>query len=171
MLESMYDRDLVAPMWQELEEIGVRSLETPEAVDEAMKDTEGTTLILVNSVCGCAAGSARPGVALALQNEVIPDRLYTVFAGVDRAATERAREHMGDVPPSSPSVAIFKDGELAFMLPRRSIEGHSESEVAEMLAEAFDTHCARRGPSVPRERMLKAFATSSARCSSELKAR
>ncbi len=171
MLESMYDRDLVAPMWRELEEIGVRSLATPEAVDEAMKQTDGTTLILVNSVCGCAAGSARPGLALALQNDIIPDRLYTVFAGVDRPATDRAREHMGDVPPSSPSVALFKDGELAFMMPRRFIEGRTEAEVAEMLIEAFNTHCTRRGPSVPRERMLEAFASSSARCSSELKAR
>ena len=171
MLESMYDRDLIAPMWRELEEIGVRPLETPEAIDEAMKQTEGTMLILVNSVCGCAAGSARPGVALALQNDLIPDRLYTVFAGVDRAATERARFHMGDVPPSSPSVALFKDGELAFMIPRRFIEGRTEGEVAEMLIEAFDTHCTRKGPSVPREKMLQAFATSSARCSSELKAR
>lgn len=171
MLESMYDRDLVAPMWRELEEIGVRSLETPEAVDEAMKQNEGTTLILVNSVCGCAAGSARPGVALALQNDLIPDRLFTVFAGVDRPATERAREYMGDVPPSSPSVALFKNGELAFMMPRRSIEGRTESEVAEALIEAFNQHCTRTGPSVPRAQMLKAFATSSARCSSELKAR
>lgn len=171
MLESMYDRNLVAPMWRELEQIGVQPLQTPEAVDAAMKNTQGTVLVLVNSVCGCAAGSARPGVAVALQNERIPDRLYTVFAGVDRAATDRAREYMADVPPSSPSVALFKDGELAFVLPRRNIEGRSQEEVAEMLIEAFDQYCTRTGPSVSREEMLKAFGAYDPKCSSELRSK
>jgi len=168
-MESMYDRRLVAPMWQELQEIGVQPLTTPEAVEAAMEETAGTTLVLVNSVCGCAAGSARPGLALALQNERIPDRLYTVFAGVDRAATERARTFMPGVPRSSPSVALFRDGKLVFVLPRRAIEGKTESEVAQLLIPAFNEHCTRKGPSVPREQMLAVYRQYEPPCSSELR--
>lgn len=170
-MESMYDRTLVRPMWEELAQIGVAPLTTHEAVDAVMAETKGTALIMVNSVCGCAAGSARPGLALALQHEHIPDRLYTVFAGVDRDATERARAYMADVPPSSPSVALFKDGKLVFVLPRRAIEGQTETEVAELLIPVFDEHCERKGPSVAREKMLEVFGSYDPPCSSELRLR
>jgi putative YphP/YqiW family bacilliredoxin len=112
---------------------------------------EGSTLVIVNSVCGCAAGSARPGVTRALQHGVIPDHLTTVFAGVDREATERARQFMEGIPPSSPSIALFKDGKLVHMLERRHIEMMNEQMVAENLAQAFDEHCSRTGPSVSKE--------------------
>jgi putative YphP/YqiW family bacilliredoxin len=169
-MESIYNRDMVKPMWLELKKVGVEPLTTPEEVDRVLAEKTGTTLVVVNSVCGCAAGTARPGVALALQNTKIPDRLYTVFAGVDRAAVERARFHMGDVPPSSPSVALFKDGELAFMMPRQFIEGRSEQEVAGMLAEAFDKYCTGEGPSVSREQMFAAFgAVDPEKCGSDYK--
>jgi putative YphP/YqiW family bacilliredoxin len=144
-------------MWKELEEIGVRPLTTAQAVDKAMADKAGTVMILVNSVCGCAAGHARPGVAVALQNSIIPDRLYTVFAGVDNEATKRAREYMTDMPPSSPSVALFKDGNLVYMLHRRQIERLDIDNVARALVEAFEQHCAAKGPSVPLDTMVKAF--------------
>jgi putative YphP/YqiW family bacilliredoxin len=137
-------------MWEELAHCGVDPLTTSEAVDTALK-AKGTTLVMVNSVCGCAAGSARPGVTRALQHHVIPDHLKTVFAGVDRDATERAREYMVGVPPSSPSVALFKDGELVFMLERRHIERLNDDLVAKTLIEAFEKHCSRQGPSVPKE--------------------
>lgn len=168
-MDSLYDREMAAPMARELEDVGVKPLTTAEEVEKALGEKTGTTLVVVNSICGCAAGSARPGVALALQNTKIPDRMYTVFAGVDREATERAREHMKDVPPSSPSVALFKDGELTFMMPRQYIEGRSEQEVASALNEAFDKVCSAEGPSVSRERMLAAFGAQDQRCGSELR--
>lgn len=146
----LYDPDAVRPMWEELAECGVSPLHAPEEVDELVA-RPGTALIVVNSVCGCAAGSARPGVTLALQHGRIPDHLGTVFAGVDRDATDRARGHMTDVPPSSPSVALFSDGRLAHMLERRHIERMAPEQVAAALTAAFDEHCARSGPSVPRE--------------------
>jgi putative YphP/YqiW family bacilliredoxin len=137
-------------MWEELAQCGVDPVTTSEAVDAALQES-GTTLVVVNSVCGCAAGSARPGVTRALQHTTIPDHLKTVFAGVDRDATERARQHMADVPPSSPCIALFKDGELVHVLERRHIEMMNEEMVAQNLVEAFDEHCARQGPSVPKE--------------------
>lgn len=146
----LYDPEAVRPMWEELAECGVSPLHAPEEVDELVA-RPGTALIVVNSVCGCAAGSARPGVTLALQHGRIPDHLGTVFAGVDRDATDRARAHMTDVPPSSPSVALFSDGRLAHMLERRHIERMAPAQVAAALAAAFDEHCSRSGPSVPRE--------------------
>ena len=149
-MQPLYDPEAVKPMWEELAKCGVDPVKTAEEVDEALK-APGTTLVIVNSVCGCAAGSARPGVTRALQNAKIPDQLKTVFAGVDREATERARAHMQGVPPSSPAVALFKDGELVHMLERRHIEQMNEEMVARNLAEAFDAHCARQGPSVPKE--------------------
>ena len=145
----MYDRDAVQPLWQELEAVGVEPLITMDAVDFVMQQHHGTTLIFVNSVCGCAAGSARPGVALALQNRTIPDRLHTVFAGVDMQATERVREYLKDVTPSSPSAVLIKDGKLAFALHRSEIEGRTPEEVAAPLKKAFEEHCSRQGPSVP----------------------
>jgi putative YphP/YqiW family bacilliredoxin len=156
-LNSLYDRDAVQPLWQELEVVGVEPLVTMDAVDFVMQQDHGTTLIVVNSVCGCAAGSARPGVALALQNKVIPDRLHTVFAGVDMEATERVREYLKDVPPSSPCAALLKDGELIFMLHRSDIEGRSPEEVAAPLKAAFDKHCTRQGPSVPADAYWRTF--------------
>ena len=138
----------------ELAQCGVEPVQTRENVDEALK-RPGTTLVVVNSVCGCAAGSARPGVTRALQHSTIPDHLTTVFAGVDRETTERAREHMVGVAPSSPSVALFKDGELVHMLERRHIEMMNDEMVAQNLTEAFDKYCSRQGPSVLREEYEK----------------
>ncbi len=149
-MEPLYDPEAVRPMWEELAQCGVTPLRTPSEVDDAIRST-GTTLVVVNSICGCAAGAARPAVTQALQNEVIPDQLTTVFAGVDRAATQRAREYMSEVPPSSPSVALFKDGKLLYVLERRHIEGRTVDEITTLLAEAFGRHCNRRGPSVPRD--------------------
>ena len=165
-MQPLYDREMVAPMWKELKKVGVTPLETPDEVDKALAEKDGTTLVMVNSVCGCAAGTARPGVALALQNKKIPNRLYTVFAGVDREATARVREYASDGPPSSPSVYLFKDGEPAFVMPRQYIEGRSEQEVAQMLSEAFDKFCEAEGPSVPRAEMLKAFGAYDPKCGS-----
>ena len=149
-MQPIYDPQAVRPMWEELAQCGVDPLTSAEEVDAALGEP-GTTLIVVNSVCGCAAGSARPGVTRALQHGVIPDHLKTVFAGVDRDATERARQHMEGIPPSSPSVALFKDGALVHMLERRHIEMMNEEMVAQNLIEAFEKHCSRKGPSVPQE--------------------
>ena len=157
-MQPLYDPEAVKPMWQELSQCGVQPLTTGDDVDTALK-ASGTTLIVVNSVCGCAAGSARPGVTSALQHTIIPDYFNTVFAGVDREATERAREYMVNIAPSSPSVALFKDGELVHMLERRHIERMDEQMVANNLTDAFDKHCSRQGPSVPKE-VYESIATS-----------
>ena len=149
-MQPLYDPEAVRPMWEELAQCGVDPVNAADDVDAALKEP-GTTLVVVNSVCGCAAGSARPGVTRALQHSVIPDHLKTVFAGVDREATERARHHMAGIPPSSPSVALFKDGELVHVLERRHIEMMNEEMVAQNLIEAFDGHCSRQGPSVSKE--------------------
>jgi putative YphP/YqiW family bacilliredoxin len=147
-MQPLYDREAVEPMWQELAQCGVTPLITAEGVD-AILAKPGTALIVVNSVCGCAAGSARPGVTKALQSEIIPDHLATVFAGVDREATERARQRMPEVQPSSPMVGLFKDGNLVFALERRNIERMDVDSIAEELVEAFRQHCTGTGPSVP----------------------
>ena len=149
-MQSLYDPEAVRWMWEELQTCSVKPLTTAEDVDAVMAE-KGTTLMVVNSVCGCAAGNARPGVTRALQHKIIPDHLATVFAGVDRAATDRARHYMVDVQPSSPAIALFKDGELVHMLERRHIERMTEADVARSLAEAFDQHCSRPGPSVSAE--------------------
>jgi putative YphP/YqiW family bacilliredoxin len=151
-LPPIYDPEAVAPMWQELAAVGVEPLTRPEQVDEALADKKGSVLVIVNSVCGCAAGQARPGAMLALQHERIPDRMVTVFAGVDRDAVERARAHITGYPPSSPSMALFKDGDLVFMLQRTDLQQMDEDQVARALQQAFDQHCSRPGPSVPPER-------------------
>lgn len=156
-MQSMYDREAVKFMWEELAGVGVKPLTTPAEVDQFLKEQTGTALVVVNSVCGCAAGNARPGVALALQNSTIPERMGTVFAGVDGEATQRAREHMLPMPPSSPSVALFKDGKLIFMLERRNIEGSSANMVAQRLIDAFNMHCGANGPSVPKEKFAEIF--------------
>jgi bacilliredoxin len=147
-MQPLYDLEAVRPMWEELAQCGVTPLRTVADVDAALSKP-GTTLVVVNSICGCAAGNARPGITKALQGAVIPDQLTTVFAGVDREATERARSRMPEVSPSSPSVALFQDGVLIYSLERRHIERMSADEVSEELRKAFLQHCSRKGPSVP----------------------
>ncbi len=139
-----YPEEIVAPMRAEIVEAGFEDLRTPEQVDQFMQRARGkTALIFVNSVCGCAAGAARPGLKLALQQaKARPDLLGTVFAGADLEATARAREYMMPFPPSSPSMALFKDGELVWFLPRYEIEGRTPEEVAEIVASAFERFCA-----------------------------
>lgn len=133
----MYPESLVKPMKEELTTKGFEDLTTTEAVDNAMKKS-GTTLVVVNSVCGCAAGAARPGVLLSLMGSKNPENLVTVFAGFDTDATSKAREYMMPFPPSSPSVALFKDGELVHMLERHHIEGRSAEVIAENLKQAYE---------------------------------
>jgi putative YphP/YqiW family bacilliredoxin len=122
-------------------DLGVTELRSAADVDAMLKDHEGTTLLVVNSVCGCAAGSARPAVRIALQHNTRPNKVVTVFAGVDTEATNRAREYMPGIPPSSPSMALFKDGELVLMIERYMIEGRYPEQIADALKDAFDTHC------------------------------
>ena len=136
----MYPEELVKPMRQDLSSAGFQELYSSEAVQEALK-TEGTTLVVVNSVCGCAAANARPGAKLSLQNEKKPDHLVTVFAGVDTEAVNTARAAMVPFPPSSPSMALFKDGELVHMIERHHIEGRPAEMIAENLMEAYNEHC------------------------------
>lgn len=136
-----YPEQMVAPMRAELVEMGVRELRTADEVDAFFGEKSGTSLILINSVCGCAAGSARPGLGRALQTDRRPDRVATVFAGQDVDATAKAREHFGDIPPSSPSMALFKDGALVHFVPRHMIEGRDALGVAAGLVEAFEEYC------------------------------
>src|SRR5262245_3343890 len=137
-----YSEILIKPMREDLTRLGVEELRTPEAVDETVKNTKGTLMVVVNSICGCAAGKARPGVALALEHDVKPDKVATVFAGADIDATERARSYFTGYGPSSPSIAILKDGELVYMLERFQIEGRDATQIAGELTKAFDEHCA-----------------------------
>jgi len=138
----MYDERIVTPMRQELTQLGVQEMRTPDEVDAKLKDAKGTTLVVVNSVCGCAARNARPAVAKALQHTVKPSALTTVFAGQDTAAAQRARSYFTGYPPSSPQIALFKDGRLVFMLERHNIEGRTAGEIADDLVGAFDKYCA-----------------------------
>lgn len=140
MITQAYPEHFLAPMREELTRIGFEELRTAAAVDQAV-NRGGTTMIVVNSVCGCAAGKARPGIATALRGGVRPDHLGTVFAGGDIDATARAREHFAPYPPSSPSVALLKDGSLVYMLERREIETLSADAIAERLQEAIRTYC------------------------------
>ncbi len=138
----MYPPELVAPMKGELTEVGFKELLTAEEVDTVLNNSKGTTLVVVNSVCGCAARMARPAVKLALQqNTKKPERLTTVFAGVDRESTQRARDYMLPYPPSSPSIALFKDGKLVHFLERHHIEGRPAEVIAENLKAAFNEYC------------------------------
>lgn len=137
----MYPPDLVAPMAQELTDYGFQALKTPEDVDQLLKKKDDTVLLVVNSVCGCAAANARPGVKLSLQQDQRPSELATVFAGVDMEATEKAREYLLPYPPSSPAVALFKDGKLVHMLERHHIEGRSSELIAENLKAAYEQYC------------------------------
>ncbi len=145
----MYDMEAVQPMRDELVAVGFEDLRKSEDVDRVFGETKGTLLVVINSVCGCAAGSARPGVALALQHGIIPDRLVTVFAGMEYDAVERVRQLHAGYPPSSPSMALFEDGRLVAMVERRMIEGKGAEQLAGELAELFDRHCSRPGPSIP----------------------
>ena len=137
----MYDERLVAPMRQDLTRLGVRELRTSEEVDRELKNAKGTTLVVVNSVCGCSARMARPAVAIALQNPIKPEQLTTVFAGQDAEATERARSYFVGYPPSSPQIALLKDGQTVFMLERWQIEGRPAEEIAHDLVNAFNRYC------------------------------
>ncbi|MAG18723.1 MAG: hypothetical protein CMB98_01430 [Flavobacteriaceae bacterium] len=136
----MYPAEIVRPMKEELTTIGFEELLSPDAVESALSKS-GTALVVVNSVCGCAAANARPAVRISLNNQNTPDYLYTVFAGVDREATDAARAKMIPFPPSSPSLALFKDGELVHMIERHHIEGRSAQLIAENLTEAFNEFC------------------------------
>ncbi len=137
-----YSEILIKPMREDLTRHGVEETRTPEQVEEAINEAKGTLLVVVNSVCGCAAGKARPGVAMALQNEARPDRAITVFAGADIDATTKAREHFAPYPPSSPQIALFKDGQLVYMLERHQIENRFAEQIAQELTQAFDRFCA-----------------------------
>lgn len=136
-----YDPRMVQPMRDELTRLGVKELRTVADVDAALGDARGTLLVFVNSVCGCAAGSARPGLALALRHSVKPQHITTVFAGQDLDATARARQYFSDYAPSSPSLALLRDGEVVHFVHRHMIEGRSPQQIAQDLADAFDKHC------------------------------
>src|SRR5678816_1876006 len=140
--QQMYDERLVSPMRQELTRLGVEELRTPDEVDQELKNAKGTTLVVVNSVCGCSARMARPAVAIALQNPIKPDKLTTVFAGQDADATARARSYFTGYPPSSPQIGLLKGGKLVFMLERHQIEGRTADQIAQDLTGAFDRYCA-----------------------------
>ncbi len=137
----MYPIDLVAPMSKDLTSFGFESLSTPEQVIETLDNQEGTMLLVVNSVCGCAAAMARPGAKLSLMNEKRPAKLTTVFAGVDAAATGKAREYLLPYPPSSPSIALFKDGKLVHFIERHNIEGRTAEMIAANLKSAYEQYC------------------------------
>lgn len=137
----MYPIELVKPMAADLTDFGFQGLSTAEEVDQIFENPEGTFVLVVNSVCGCAAANARPGVKLALQNDKKPTNCFTVFAGVHKEATEKAREYLLPYPPSSPSIALFKEGKLVHFLERHHIEGRSADMIADNLVMAFDTFC------------------------------
>ena len=138
-----YSELMIRPMREELTRIGVEELRTPEQVDETLTNTDGTVLVVVNSICGCAAGKARPGIARALEHNVKPDKVATVFAGADIEATEKARSYFTGYAPSSPSIALMKDGKFVYMMERRQIEGKDASQVANELIQAFEQHCVK----------------------------
>jgi putative YphP/YqiW family bacilliredoxin len=150
--QPLYDEEAVQPMRDELIYAGFKELKTPGQVDaELLNKDDQTVFVVINSVCGCAAGSARPGAVMALQHNIIPDKLVTVFAGQDRDAVDRVRELMPEVPPSSPSMAIFKNGEPIFVVRRLDIEGYSAEHIAGRLVAAFDKFCGKQGPSISKE--------------------
>lgn len=139
----MYPEEMVIPMRADLAEVGFKELKTATEVTEALENQQGTTLVVVNSVCGCAAGAARPGVKFAVEKSAAkPDQLTTVFAGVDSEATEKAREYMKPYPPSSPSIALFKDGELVHFVERHHIEGRTAEMIGNHLTMVFEEYCA-----------------------------
>jgi putative YphP/YqiW family bacilliredoxin len=137
-----YDEQAIAPFREDLTRVGFKELKTVDAVDTEIANKQGTNLLVINSVCGCAAGKARPGIAMALQkSDVKPDRLTTVFAGGDIEATARVREYLGNVPPSSPSMALFKNGELVHFVPRYQIENRDANQIANHLLDVFKEFC------------------------------
>ncbi|MEK3785291.1 MULTISPECIES: BrxA/BrxB family bacilliredoxin [Paenibacillus] len=138
---DQYMRDMVQPMRDELTALGVQELRTVEEVEAQLPTAKGTALVVINSVCGCAAGQCRPGVAQALQHDITPDHLFTVFAGQDKEATAKAREYFAPYPPSSPSIALLKDGELVHFIERHQVEDRSAQQIAEDLTSAFDRFC------------------------------
>lgn len=139
---AMYPELMVIPMREELTRLGIEEARTSDAVDSAVRDTKGTLLVIVNSICGCAAGKMRPAVRLALQNsQAKPDRAITVFAGQDTEATARAREHFAGQPPSSPSIGLMRDGKLVYFMPRAAIETRDAHAIAADLIAAFGQHC------------------------------
>lgn len=137
----MYDPRLVQPMRDELTTVGVKELKTPSEVEEALGPNSGTVLVVVNSICGCAAGAARPAVGMAMKNSKLPKSVTSVFAGQDKEATDKARSYFHGYPPSSPSFALLKDGKIVQMIPRSSIEGNTAEGIAKLLTEAFDKYC------------------------------
>ena len=137
----MYPVELTIPIAKDLTEFGFQGLSNEKDVDQALSNTDGTVLLVVNSVCGCAAANARPGAKMAIQNSKRPDNCVTVFAGVDQEAVAKAREYLLPYPPSSPAIALFKEGKLVHMLERHHIEGRSAHMIADNLTAAFDTHC------------------------------
>ena len=137
-----YPEIMIRPMREELTRLGAEELKTVEDVDRALTESKGTLMVVVNSICGCAAGKARPGIARALEHGVRPDRIATVFAGADIEATEKARSYFTGYRPSSPSIALLKDGKLVYMMERYQIEGRGPDQIAEELKQAFDEHCA-----------------------------
>ena len=139
----MYPEEFVQPMREELTRVGFKEMRTAADVDAVLGKSNGTVLVVVNSICGCAAGRARPAVALALENKARPDVLTTVFAGQDADATVQARSYFTGHAPSSPSIALLRDGKLVFMLERKDIEGHDPYEIAENLTKAFDRYCSQ----------------------------
>ncbi len=139
----MYDERIVEPMRQELTRLGIKETRTAEEVDAVLGDRKGTALVIVNSVCGCAAGNARPAIELAVQHDVLPDSMITVFAGNDKEATNRARSYFEGYRPSSPSIALLRDGDVVKMFERHQIEGRQAHDIAAELVAAFDQHCAR----------------------------
>ncbi|MFQ5751770.1 MAG: BrxA/BrxB family bacilliredoxin, partial [bacterium] len=151
--QPTYDPDAVQPMRDELIAVGFEELITPEYVDTVLdNNNEETVLVMINSVCGCAAGSARPGVTLALQHNIIPERLVTVFAGQDKAAVDHLRQqYLNEFPPSSPSVALLKNRKVLFILQRHDIEGRSPEEIANKLTVVFEQKCNKQGPSIDPE--------------------
>src|SRR3979411_2446739 len=139
----MYPEIMVVPMREELTRIGVQELRTPEEVDQTLKYQPGTAMVIVNSICGCAAGRMRPAVRMALQDAARPDHAYSVFAGQEKEATDRARSYFTGYPPSSPSIAILRDGKLVYMMPRRDIESREAPAIAADLTAALDKFCAK----------------------------
>ncbi len=137
-----YPEIMIRPMREELTRLGAEELKTVEEVDRTIGESKGTLMVVVNSICGCAAGKARPGIARALQHDVRPDRIATVFAGADIEATEKARSYFTGYRPSSPSIALLKDGQLVYMMERHQIEGRGPDQIAQELTQAFDEHCA-----------------------------
>jgi len=140
---SMYPEVMVVPMREELTRLGIVELRTPEEVDQALKNRPGTTMVVVNSICGCAAGRMRPAVRMALQDSIRPDQAYSVFAGQEKEATDRARSYFTGHPPSSPSIGILRDGQLVYMMPRRDIESREAPAIAADLKAALDRFCVK----------------------------